>query len=113
MARLELGPNLEQLREQAEGAIDKHFEPVRLRMALYTRKTMEARRHLAGSPSPMLNKEAQRRHIKADDIARQVVALADADEATEDDRIALKLKIRKALTAEKIRRILSQSGISL
>ncbi|MBA1157747.1 hypothetical protein [Microvirga mediterraneensis] len=113
MARLELGPNLEQLREQAEGAVDRHFEPVRQRMALYTRKTMEARRHLAGSPSAMLNKEAQRRRIKADDIARRVVALAEVDEATEDDRIALKLKLRKALTAEKIRKILSQNGITL
>lgn len=113
MARLELGPNLEQLRVQAEGAIDKHFEPVRLRMALYTRKVMEARRHLAGDHSALLNKEAQRRHIKAEDIARQVVALAEADEASEDDRIALKLKIRKALTAEKIRNILSQNGITL
>ncbi|WP_262027158.1 hypothetical protein [Microvirga sp. Mcv34] len=113
MARLELGPNLEQLRAQAEDAVDRHFEPVRERMALYTRKVTEARRHLAGSPSAMLNKEAQRRHIKADDIARQVVALAEADEATEDDRIALKLKIRKALTAEKIRKILAQNGITL
>lgn len=113
MARLEFGPSVDQLRALAEAAIDKHFEPVRLRMALYNRKVMEARNHLKGEPSAMLNKEAQRRHIKADDIARQVVALAEADEATEDDRIALKTKIRKALTAEKIRRILAQNGITL
>ena len=113
MARLEFGPSVEQLRDLAEQAIDKHFEPVRLRMALYNRKVTQAREHLAGTPSAMLNKEAQRRHIKADDIARQVVALAEADEATEDDRIALKLKIRKALTAEKIRKILGQAGITL
>jgi hypothetical protein len=113
MARLEFGPSVDQLRELAEQAIDKHFEPVRLRMALYNRKVTEARNHLAGQPSAMLNKEAQRRHIKADEIARQVVTLAEADEATEDDRTALKLKIRKALTAEKIRKILMQSGITL
>jgi hypothetical protein len=113
MARLEFGPSVDQLRDLAEQAIDKHFEPVRLRMALYNRKVTEARNHLAGQPSAMLNKEAQRRHIKADDIARQVVALAEADEATEDDRTALKLKTRKALTAEKIRKILTQNGITL
>ena len=113
MARLEFGPSVDQLRTLAEEAIDKHFEPVRLRMALYNRKVTQAREHLAGKPSAMLNKEAQRRHIKADDIARQVVALAEADEATEDDRIALKQKIRKALTAEKIRKILAQNGITL
>jgi hypothetical protein len=113
MARLEFGPSVDQLRELAEAAIDKHFEPVRLRMAFYNRKVAEARNHLAGQPSAMLNKEAQRRHMRADEIARQVVALAEADEATEDDRIALKLKIRKALTAEKIRKILSQNGITL
>lgn len=113
MARLEFGPSVEQLRELAEAAIDKHFEPVRLRMALYNRKVTEARNHLKGEPSAMLNKEAQRRHLKADEIARQVVALAEADEATEDDRIALKQKVRKALTAEKIRKIISRNGISL
>jgi hypothetical protein len=113
MARLEFGPSVEQLRDLAEQAIDKHFEPVRLRMALYNRKVTQARDHLGGTPSAMLNKEAQRRHIRADDIARQVVALAEADEATEDDRIALKQKIRKALTAEKIRKILAQNGITL
>jgi hypothetical protein len=113
MARLEFGPSVDQLRDLAEQAIDKHFEPVRLRMALYNRKVTEARNHLMGEPSAMLNKEAQRRHIRADEIARQVVALAEADEATEDDRTALKLKIRKALTAEKIRKILTQNGITL
>lgn len=113
MARLEFGPSVEQLRALAEQAIDKHFEPVRLRMALYNRKVTEARNHLKGEPSAMLNKEAQRRHVRADEIARQVVALAEADEATEDDRTALKLKVRKALTAEKIRKILSQNGITL
>jgi hypothetical protein len=113
MARLEIGPDLEQFRALAEQAIDKHFEPVRQRMALYTRKVFEARRHLAGEPSDMLNREAQRRHIKADDVARQIVALAEADERTEDERIALKMKVRKALTAPKIRKILSDSGISI
>jgi len=113
MARLEIGPTVEQLRELAEAAIDRHFEPVRLRMALYTRKVARAEQHLAGQPSAMLNREAQRRHIKADDIARQILALADADEAMEDQRIALKLKVRKALTAEKIRKLLSENGITL
>jgi hypothetical protein len=113
MARLEIGPSVDQLRDLAEKAVDRHFEPVRLRMALYNRKVTEARNHLTGQPSAMLNKEAQRRHLRADEIARQVVALAEADEATEDERIALKLKIRKALTAEKIRKILSQNGIPL
>jgi len=113
MARLDLGPTLEQFRTMAEAAVDKHFEPVRMRMALYTRKVVEARRHLAGEPSSMLNREAQRKHIKADDIARQIVAFAEADEQSEDDRIALKLKIRKALTPLKIRKLLEQSGISL
>jgi len=113
MARLEIGPSLEQLRELAEAAIDRHFEPVLQRMALYTRKVIRAEQHLAGNPSAMLNREAQRRHIKADDIARQIIALADADEAMEDQRIALKLKVRKALTAEKIRKLLSENGIAL
>ncbi|MCB5173634.1 hypothetical protein [Microvirga lenta] len=113
MARLELGPTLDQLRTMAEEAIDRHFQPVRLQAALYTRKVFEARRHLGGEPSAMLNREAQRKHIKADDIARQVVALAEADEQAEDDRIALKLKVRKALTPQKIRKLLSQHGISL
>jgi hypothetical protein len=84
-----------------------------MRMALYTRKVVEARRHLAGEPSAMLNREAQRKHIKADAIAEQIVALAEADEKTEDDRIALKLKVRKALTAPKIRKLLAENGISL
>lgn len=113
MARLELGPNLDQLRALAEQAIDAHFAPVRQRMALYTRKVFEARRHLAGEHSAMLNREAQRKHIKADEIARQVLALAEADEKTEDTRIALKQKVRKALTPQKIRKILSDNGISL
>jgi len=113
MARLEIGPDLEQLRSLAEKAIDKHFEPARQRMALYNRKVTEARRHLAGQPSDMLNREAQIRHIKADEIARQVIALAEADEATEPQRVALKAKVRKALTAPKIRQILADNGISL
>ncbi|NBJ13355.1 hypothetical protein [Microvirga arsenatis] len=113
MARLEIGPTVDQLRELAEAAIDRHFEPVRHRMALYTRKVARAEQHLAGRPSAMINREAQRRHIKADDIARQIVALADADEAMEDQRVALKLKVRKALTAEKIRKLLSENGIAL
>lgn len=113
MARLELGPNLDQLRELAEAAIDKHYEPVRLRAALYTRKVFEARRHLAGEPSDMLNREAQRRHIKSEVIAQQVIALAEQDEKAEDDRIALKMKIRKALTAQKIRKLLAENGITL
>jgi len=113
MARLEIGPNLDQLRHQAEAAIDRHFQPVRERMALYTRKVARAEQHLAGKPSAMLNKEAQRRHIKADDIARQIIALSEADEAMEDQRLALKLKVRKALTAPKIRKLLAENGISL
>lgn len=112
MARLELGPSLDQFRTMAEEAIDRHFQPVRMQMALYTRKVFEARRHLAGEPSAMLNREAQRKHIKADEIARQVVALAEVDEKAEDDRLALKLKVRKALTQQKIRKLLSQHGIS-
>ena len=113
MARLEFGPDLDQLRDLAEQAIDKHFEPVRQRMALYTRKVFEARRHLAGETSPMLNREAMRRHIKSEVIAQQVLALAEADEATEDTRIALNLKVGKALTAEKIRKLLADNGITL
>jgi len=113
MARLEIGPDLEQLRALAEQAVDDHFEPVRQRMALYTRKVAEARRHLEGTHSDMLNREAQIRRIKADDIARQVVALAEADEATEPRRVAIKAKVRKALTAQKIRKILAENGISL
>lgn len=113
MARLEIGPNLDQLRDLAEQAIDKHFKPARERMALYTRKVFAARAHLAGVPSDMINREAQRKHAKADDIARQIIALAQADEKAEDERIALKLKVRKALTAQKIRKLLSQSGIAL
>lgn len=113
MARLELGPTLDQFRTMAEEAIDRHFKPARERMALYTRKVVEARRHLAGEPSAMLNREAQRKHIKADEIARQVMALAEADERAEDDRIALKLKVRKALTPQKIHKLLKQHGISL
>jgi len=113
MARLEIGLDLEQLRALAEQAIDKHFDPVRKRMALYTRKVAEARRHLAGEPSDMLKREAQIRHVKADEIARQVVALAEADEATEPQRVALKMKVRKALTPQKIRKLLADNGISL
>lgn len=113
MARLELGPTLDQIRAMAEEAIDRHFQPVRERMALYTRKVVEARRHLSGEPSAMLKREAVRKHIKADEIARQVVALAETDEKAEDDRIALKLKVRKALTPQKIRKLLEQHGISL
>jgi hypothetical protein len=63
--------------------------------------------------SDMLNREAMRRHIKSEVIAQQVVALAAADDEAEDDRIALKMKIRKALTAEKIRKVLSSHGIIL
>lgn len=113
MARLEIGPDIEQFRALAEQAIDKHFEPVRQRMAIYTRKVAEARRHLAGDHSDMLNREAQIRRVKADEIARQVVALAEADEASEPRRVALKAKVRKALTAQKIRKILAENGISL
>jgi len=113
MARLEIGPSEDELRAMAEQAIDRHFEPVRQRMALYTRKVFEARRHLAGEHSAMLSREAQRKHIKADEIARQILALAEADEETEDTRIALKQKVRKALTPQKIRQILADNGISL
>ncbi|KFG68713.1 hypothetical protein [Microvirga sp. BSC39] len=113
MARLEFGPSVDQLRDLAEQAIDRHFDPVRQRMALYTRKVARAEQHLGGKPSAMLNREAQRRHIKADDIARQIIALAEADEAQEDQRTALKLKVRKALTAEKIRKLLAENGITL
>jgi hypothetical protein len=113
MARLELGPTLDQLRKMAEATIDKHYEPTRLRAALYTRKVFEARRHLAGETSDMLNREAQRKHIRSEVIAQQVIALAEADEKAEDDRIALKMKVRKALTAQKIRKLLADNGITL
>lgn len=42
-----------------------------------------------------------------------MVALAEADEATEPQRVALKMKVRKALTPQKIRKLLADNGISL
>lgn len=113
MARLEIGRTLEDEKKRAETLLDDQHRNIALGAVFHLRKTVEARRQLAGERSSLIEREAKMRGVHPRVLAAQIDGLAKADEDRELARIAAKQEIRKAESKQRVYEILLSLGIKV
>lgn len=112
MARLELGPNLIELRSIAEAAINRLFANATASLAVYAMKTAEARRVAEGGESALIIEEAKLRGTTPEELANLILAASASAQERELERVRLILSVREA-SGPAIRRLLADHGIQL
>lgn len=111
MARVTIGRNLDEEKLRAEEQIDRFYRAMAANAVFYTRKTVEARRVLAGERSELIEGEARMKGVHRRVLAAQIDGLARAEDQRELARIAAKQEIRKAESKEAIHGILTRLGV--
>lgn len=111
--KVTVGPTFEDLKTNAEARVDRTFESVRQRRALYLPKVMDAERYLTGSKVTSLEAEAEAVGIDASELATEILRSAERDGQSEARRVGLKKQVREATSVEALKALLEPHGIGI
>ena len=104
-----IGPNLADMRERAERAIDATLAPD----SRYAFKVAEARRLVDGMPSTLIDREAELRGVEPFVLASDILKRHDTTTtAAELARVAAKLDVRAAVDQAGIMAALTRAGVA-
>ena len=104
-----IGPNLADMRERAERAIDAAMVPD----GRYAFKVAEARRVVDGMPSQLIDSEAELRGVEPFVLAAEILKRHySTTSATELARIKAKLDVRAAADQVGIMAALNRAGVA-
>ena len=102
-----IGPNLADMRERAERAIDEALAPD----GRYAFKVVEARRVIDGRPSLLIEGEATLRGVEPFALAAEILKRHESTTAAELVRVAAKLDVRAAVDQAGIMAALNRAGV--
>ncbi len=113
MARLEVGPSLARLIEDAERRVNAQAAAQTAPLAIYANKAIEARAVLDGASSRLIEAEAALRGLAPAELAGQIVEITRLAEDRELARVALIQRIRAADKIAVLEAVLAAAGFTL